>query len=228
MVERIKERVLSQVRPDGFGAPSPKWQQRKSAEMRVRILEATVDCLVALGYSGLSISEVTQHAGISRGAMHHHFTSRMALVGAVAEYVFFRRMHNFLEDYFEEVAKRGDEKIVEIASDMHWRSVQTREYAAFIELAVAARTDSELNAFFAPAERQFDKVWTREMIRSFPQWEAHWDQLQVASDFAMAAHMGLLLHQPVFGRGKRAAAVLDQIAIAVKALHARLNMGDTK
>ena len=36
------------------------------------------------------------------------------------------------------------------------------------------------------------------MIKSFPQWQAHWDMLQVANDFAMAAHMGLLLHAPVF------------------------------
>ena len=41
--------------------------------------------------------------------------------------------------------------MVSVATTMHWKSVQTREYAAYLELAVAARTDAELNCHFEPA-----------------------------------------------------------------------------
>ena len=41
------------------------------------------------------------------------------------------------------------------------------------------------------------------MIEAFPQWQRHWDDLKKASDFTQAVHMGMLLHQPMFGEGER-------------------------
>jgi AcrR family transcriptional regulator len=215
----LKKKLLAHVRPDSFVSDTAKWQQRKSGETRVRILEATIDCLVEKGYSGLSTSDVTARAKVSRGAMHHHFAGRMALVAAVIEYTVYQRLEKFLSDYFRAIAKRGDASVTSVASAIHWKSVQTREYAAYIELAIAARTDSELNAYFQPAARKLDHVWGQEMVKSFPQWEEHWDMLQVANDFAMAAHMGLLLHAPIFGRGKRLVAVRDLIEKVIRQLH---------
>lgn len=218
-MEDLKEKLLAHVRPDSFVSDTAKWQQRKSGEMRVRILEATIDSLVEKGYAGLSTNDVTKRAGISRGAMHHHFPSRMDLAAAVIEYTVYQRLEKFLNDYFRAIAKRGDASVTSVATAIHWKTVQTREYAAYIELAIAARTDDELNRYFEPAARKLDRVWAQEMTRSFPQWEEHWDTLQVASDFAMAAHMGLLLHMPVFGRGKRLAAVRDLIEKVILQLH---------
>jgi AcrR family transcriptional regulator len=218
-VEALKQKVLSQIRPDAMVGDGAGWQKRKSHDMRLRLIEATIDCLVENGYAGLSTSSVTRRAGISRGAMHHHFPTKMALVATVVEYTFYQRMENFLGDYFQWLAKRGDASVIETATELHWRSVQTREYAAYLELAIAARTDAELNGFFLPASRKFDKVWSKEMIKSFPQWEEHWDALQLASDFAMAAHMGLLLNRPIFGNGKRAAAVREFISSVIGQLH---------
>jgi AcrR family transcriptional regulator len=218
----LKEKLLAQIRPVSFVEKSANWQQRKSGEMRTRILNATVDCLVEKGYSGLTTSEVTARAGISRGAMHHHFASRMLLVAAVIEYTVYHRMERFLSDYFKAIAARGDNSIAATAAAVHWRSVQTRDYAAYLELAVASRTDKELASHFEPAARKLDKIWTKEMIKSFPQWEAHWDALQVANDFALAAHMGLLLQSPVYGRGKRLAAVSDLIGRVIHQLQTGL------
>jgi AcrR family transcriptional regulator len=219
LLENLKNKVLTQMRPGGLGSDADKWQQRKSAETRVRIVEATIDCLVEKGYAGLSTNEVTARAGISRGAMHHHFASRMTLVAAVIDYTFYQRMSHFLGDYFDAISRRGEDGVVEVASEMHWQSVQTREYAAYLELAVAARTDSELAVYFEPAAKRYDRIWTDEMIKSFPQWQAHWDRLQIANDFAMAAHMGLLMLRPVFDRGEREVAVRDLITAVIKQLH---------
>ncbi len=211
------------MRPDALAGLPAKWQQQKSAETRLRILEATVSCLVAKGYSGLSTQEVTRRAGLSRGAMHHHYASRMDLVAAVIEYTFYVRMERFLEDYFAAIRGRDAVSVPEVATICYWDSVQTPEYAAYVELAVAARTDAELNRHFAPAASHFDKVWTQEMIESFPQWKDHWDALQVASDFTVAATMGLLLNKPEFGRNGREEAVRDLIVKVVADLHRGLS-----
>jgi AcrR family transcriptional regulator len=218
-MERLKEKVLSRMRPEVASEAPVKWQQQKAADTRTRILEATVDCLVEHGYAGLSTNEVTLRAGISRGAMHHHFPNRLALVAAVIEHSFYVRMEKFLESYFLAIRCRADASVVEAATEKYWESVQTREFAVYLELAVAARTDPELNSHFEPAAQRFDKVWAQEMIKSFPQWEEHWDALQVASDFVMAATMGLLLHKPVFDDAGRVEAVRKLISKVVASLH---------
>ncbi len=214
--------MLAKIWPDMFVSQDAPWQARKSGEMRIRILESTIDCLVENGYARLSINNISQRAGISRGAMHHHFSNRMMVVAAVIEYTFYQRMERFLADFFRTAKPSGKLGFVKTASDLHWRSMQTREYAAYLELAIAARTDDELNSFFHPAARKFDMIWTREMINSFPQWKEHWDALQVASDFAVAAHLGLLLHKPVFGAGKRSNAVRDLITQTIMQIYANM------
>lgn len=196
----MQKRMLAAMRPAGLGAGEPvRWQQRKAAQTRLRMLEAAVDCLVEGGYQGLTTAQVAERAQVSRGAMHHHFATRMDLVSAVVEHVFYQRMRLFLDDYLGALAQSRDGQLVDLATQAHWRSVQTREYAAFLELAVAARTDAELNYAFEPAARRYDEVWTAEMIESFPQWRDQWEAMKLGSDFAIAVHSGLLLQRPVLG-----------------------------
>ncbi len=197
-----KTRVLHALQPAGHDAQPARWQQQKSARTRLRIIEAAVDCLVGGGYSGLTTQAVAERTGVSRGAMHHHFPTRMDIVGAVIEHVFYERMRLYLEDYLAEMAQASDADRLEIATAAHWRSVQAREYAAYIELAVAARTDAELDQFFGPVVRRYDEVWIAEMIEAFPHWRDQWEQMKLASDFVTTLHMGLLLQQPVFGEAR--------------------------
>jgi len=196
----MQKRMLAAMRPTLLGEQEPvRWQQRKSAQTRLKMLEAAVDCLVEGGYQGLTTAQVAERAQVSRGAMHHHFATRMDLVAAVVEHVFYQRMRLFLDDYIGAMAQSRDALLIDLATEAHWRSVQTREYAAYLELAVAARTDAELNAAFAPAARRYDEVWIAEMIESFPQWKDQWEAMKLGSDFAIAVHSGLLLQRAVMG-----------------------------
>lgn len=195
----MQKRMLAAMRPTPLADEPVRWQQRKSAQTRLKMLEAAVDCLVSGGYAGLTTAQVAERAAVSRGAMHHHFATRIELVAAVVDHIFYQRIRLFLDDYLAAMAQRGDEELIDLATQAHWRSVQTREYAAYLELAVAARTDPELDAAFEPAARRYDEVWTAEMIESFPQWQDQWRAMKLGSDFAIAVHSGLLMHRPVFG-----------------------------
>lgn len=195
----MKNRMLDAMLPSGQGKEPARWQQQKSARTRLRLIEAAIDCLVEGGYSRLTTQAVAERTKASRGSIHHHFPTRVELVAAVVEQVFYERMRLFLDDYLAAIAGGSEADVVTVAAAAHWRSVQTRQYAAYLELAVAARTDRELDAFFAPAVRRYDEVWTGEMIESFPQWRDRWERMKLASDFVNVLHMGLLLQQPVFG-----------------------------
>src|ERR1700757_4169348 len=62
-------------------------QAERSAAMRTRLLDATVDCLVSYGYAGTTTPRVAQLAGVTRGAQIHHFRSKEDLVVAAIEHL---------------------------------------------------------------------------------------------------------------------------------------------
>ena len=219
-VEAIQQRILKAMHPAHGEEPPEKWQQRKSAQTRERLIEAGIDCVAQSGFAGLTTAAVAERCGVSRGAMHHHFATRMELVSAVVEIVVYRRMQIFLTDYFAAVAGRAEDEMVQIACEAHWQSIHTREYAAYLELAVAARIDAELAEHFLPAARRYDEVWIAEMIEAFPQWAAHWDAMKLASDFTQAAQMGMLLQEPVMGRGERMERMRALLVSTIRTLYA--------
>jgi AcrR family transcriptional regulator len=65
-------------------------QAERTEETRGRILDAAVDMLAAKGYAGFRTAEVASRAGVSRGALTHHFPARDELLLAVVEEVFRR------------------------------------------------------------------------------------------------------------------------------------------
>jgi AcrR family transcriptional regulator len=78
--------------PDEIRVPRPqrRTQAARTEETLGRILDAAVEMLATKGYAGFRTAEVAAKAGISRGALTHHFPSRDELLLAVVEEVFRR------------------------------------------------------------------------------------------------------------------------------------------
>ena len=69
--------------------PDPeRGREQQRLATRRRIVRAAVDSFEALGYAATTTLEVQRRAGVSRGALLHHFRTRAELVAAaVAELV---------------------------------------------------------------------------------------------------------------------------------------------
>jgi AcrR family transcriptional regulator len=67
-------------------APFREPQQDRSRATRQRLLEAAIECLASLGWTGTTVAVVAERAGVSRGAAQHHFRTREELVTAAVEY----------------------------------------------------------------------------------------------------------------------------------------------
>ncbi len=61
-------------------------QQDRSRATRQRLLDAALECLAELGWSGATVSVIAERAGVSRGATQHHFPTREALITGALEY----------------------------------------------------------------------------------------------------------------------------------------------
>ena len=116
-------------------------QDLKSERARTIICNATVECLADRGYAETTISRVVEHAGVSKGALQHHFPSKEDLMASTAAYLL-------------EVPLRlnPDSTRSGIAGDVRgylrliWTTlINTRAYLALLEILVAARTDKVLH-----------------------------------------------------------------------------------
>ncbi|UVO11358.1 TetR/AcrR family transcriptional regulator [Mycobacterium sp. SVM_VP21] len=116
-------------------------QAERSAAMRTRLLDATIECLVSYGYSGTTTPRIAELAGVTRGAQIHHFRSKEDLVVAAVEHLAQQRTRAAIRELGQ---VRSIPDPVATALDFLWEAHQGPMFIATVELWVAARTDRVL------------------------------------------------------------------------------------
>jgi AcrR family transcriptional regulator len=122
-------------------AAGRRTQAERSSETKARLLDATIELLVEVGYPGTSTTEVVRRAGLSRGAQVHHFPRKLDLVIAAVEHLA-RRHSEVLLARMEALPE--DETRTEVALTSLWEVYRSPLFIAAQELRVAARTDPEV------------------------------------------------------------------------------------
>jgi AcrR family transcriptional regulator len=139
--------------PKGADAEKPRSraERRKNADRsaatRRLILEATIRCLDAWGYGAVTNIKVADEAGVSRGAMMHHFPTRQALIVATVEHA-----HETLSEYRRtELAKfpAGLPRFRAIV-DMAIVTQRMPEGVACNEIRFGSRSDPEIRTAVTP------------------------------------------------------------------------------
>ena len=125
-------------------------QGERSAAMQRRLLDATVAALYEKGYGGTTTMEVQQRAGVSRGALLHHYASRTELMVAAVEHLTRERIAEVLTLVRSQAPTSGR---IEWAVNVLWGTFRGPLYTASLELWLAARNDHELLAALLPQER---------------------------------------------------------------------------
>lgn len=207
---------LAELEPEGLATAGQGWQQRKSIQTRIAILEAAVDCLERHGYARTTTQMIAQTAEISRGAMLHHYATKQELIAAVIDYTFYKRMEQF-------VARIGelteDARVREHSGiELYWQSVLSREFAAYLELSMAARTDEELREIFLPKARRFVRIEREKVLAAFPEWQDKPELYELCMDYCIAGMEGLLLNRDVWESEERKALLRDLISQTILAL----------
>ncbi|MBK8295060.1 MAG: TetR/AcrR family transcriptional regulator [Solirubrobacterales bacterium] len=121
---------------------SPRRQQSdRTAATRTSVLEATVELLIERGYAGTSTRLAAERAGVSLGALQHHFRTKAELSVEAMRYVTQR-----LAEEFVAAAPESDDVIDRFGSILDRLLVVFRgpTFAAAVEIQLASRTDDEL------------------------------------------------------------------------------------
>jgi AcrR family transcriptional regulator len=121
----------------------------RSLTTRTRLMEATVECLSELGWSGMTTTVVAERAGVSRGAQLHHYPTKAALVVAAIEHLATLRRDEMRRS--AETLPSGANRtaaVLELLAAHHTGPL----FTAALEVWVAARTDPALREALVPVE----------------------------------------------------------------------------
>lgn len=178
-----------------MSAPVRRTQAERTAETRRRILDAVVESIAEVGFQRTTASEIVRRAGVTWGAVQHHFGAKGGILEAVLENTFER---------FE--AKLGDipadaplaERVSRFVNRA-WEHFSSPHYQSTFEILLhhGRREDDEVPPHWQETMfRAFDRVFERLFSDSgLPRRER-----AALHQYAVAQLMGLaaleMLHTP--------------------------------
>ena len=144
-------------------------QAQKSAGTRTAIVDAAIRCIVKHGYAKTTTPRIAEEAGLSRGAMMHHFSNRLTVIQSAVRHLHEKRIKAFRRAG-SGLPPAGSNRVHD-ALMAYWKQVTYPLFIAFHELTVAARADKDLADILIPARRSFHKEWYKVAVEQFPEWQ---------------------------------------------------------
>jgi AcrR family transcriptional regulator len=121
----------------------PRTQQQRREETIARLLDASIDTIIDVGYARASAAVIAKRAQVSDGALFRHFPTMGDFMAATAREVMRRQLDSFTKQVAEIPAdKPALEAALTIMRDLTGNATNTVMY----ELMVAARTDDKLRS----------------------------------------------------------------------------------
>jgi len=130
--------------------------------MRARLIQATIDILFENSYAASTTIEVAKRAKVSRGAMLHHFPSRVDLLLATAEHIILQQRQYRIEKV---ASVENNWKRFVAAADVSWDVQKQPDTIALMEIMMAARSDRDLQKRMAPLLREMNAMRAESAAR---------------------------------------------------------------
>lgn len=145
--------------------PARRPQAERSADTRGKLIQAAIACLNRTGYSATTVSTVAEEAGVSRGAMTHHFPAKTELMLAVVEAVF----SDDARIYNDTIATMAPADWLMALPETMWSVISRPSGTAVMEIMLASRSDPDLADKLRIAQSRIDQrahEWSKERIRA--------------------------------------------------------------
>lgn len=194
-------------------------QEEKSASTRERLLDATIECLVTRGYARTTTNEIAERAGLSRGAMLHHYPARAELVAAAIEHLALRRIGEFVQAV---ATLPDDTTLSDRIVDLLWAQFETSSFDAALELSIAARTDEELAAVIHPLEQRFDALIAQAARGLFARLSRSPESFEAERRFVYFLMYGLALKRRGGADLHEITATLNDLKLAMRKTRERI------
>jgi AcrR family transcriptional regulator len=136
-------------------------QEERRSATRVELLDAAASCLVEVGLSGFTTSEVIERSRRSTGALYGHFASKSELLEATVAHI----LEQLRDSFVTGLENMGDdERNIEGLLALLWTQTSDPRLGAVWEIYSAARTDAAMQATVEPTVRSHIRA-IRRIVR---------------------------------------------------------------
>jgi len=138
-------------------------QEKRTAETRAALINGAISAVHRLGYGGATTALIAEEAGVSRGALTHHFDSRADLMACVVSWVYQQE----LEHYAAATSRDGRGERLADWPDLVWEVLSKPSGLAVLEILQATRSDTELAERVRPVQVGIEQAGLDVMERRF-------------------------------------------------------------
>jgi AcrR family transcriptional regulator len=165
-------------------------QEERRTATRQAILEAATQRLVDGGLDGVTIASVAKTAGLSTGAVIHHFDNKLELILALT-----RHLSDSSKDlvvHRTDPAAPIEERVDQMIDTIMEMATEPVARAQF-ELHTAARVDPALAEQLLLLNERSAEVYVAEMVEVLLEANVELVRIQAAVELALCAAIGLSL-----------------------------------
>jgi AcrR family transcriptional regulator len=128
-------------------------QEERTAQTRLALIDAAIAAIGEWGYAGASTTLIAERAGVSRGAMLHHFATRAVLMADVVRHVFDHEM----AEYEEIRVRTGLGDNLYDWPQLLWTVLSRPSGMAVLEILQATRSDADLATLVVPMQEAVEQ-----------------------------------------------------------------------
>ncbi len=193
---------------------APTQRRVRSERTRKRLIDVTIACLVKDGYARTNPLRVAAEAGVTRGAILHHFANGPDLIRAAIVELQEKRLRALGRVTNIDASETGT------ILRTYWEQLSSPTAIAFQELRNAARTDEALAAILDPLEHEYQHRWDVRAVSIFADWQRDPESFNIAMTLAQTVLEGLALRRQSGVISERTIAlVLDYLEQRIAELH---------
>jgi len=138
------------------GGDGRRTQGERSAATVAKLIQATIQAIVDVGYAGATTREICDRAGVSQGGLFRHFPTRRDLIVATLVHLYEHRLTDLETRLSPDLGGATAKQIaaqLRIARDL----VRDPLNMVFVEVVMASRTEPDLRAGLVPLLERSDR-----------------------------------------------------------------------
>lgn len=166
----------------------PNKNDIRSARMRELILKETLNCIYEKGFQNTPTTEITERAGISRGALLYHFPSKEDLVAAALEHLLdqeIQRLRSVADSY-----ARGQLSLDDFV-DYLWERFSGRLFMITLDYLATARTDPVIQQTMKRVSAEFHASLNAIWVQFFSDKPGDEEQIQGTLNLTLCVMRGM-------------------------------------
>ncbi|WP_043532586.1 TetR/AcrR family transcriptional regulator [Litchfieldella xinjiangensis] len=164
-------------------------QEERSRQTQARVIKATIDCILEKGIRATSTVDVARKAGVSRGALMHHYPSKESLMQATLDDLLNREVDSVREMAMRVKAGDLDFDTLLLALHEHFKGDM---YMVTLEYLTTARTDPAIMEVLMPLAATFnaslEHIW--EQLVASAEHSSHEKRVALNATLCMMRGMG--------------------------------------